>query len=234
VTIRVLIADDHQMFRDGVRRLLEDEPDFEVVAEVGDGAAAVEQARRVRPDIALIDLRMPGLGGAAAIRSLAGPDVEDPLPVIVVSMFDLPEDVVEVVAAGARGYLLKADPGADLVDAVRRVLAGGAVFSPPIARQLLDWLGATMRGMPPPARPESAALASIASLSTREREVLLQLTRGRSTLQIAGELELSEKTVKTHLTAVYKKLGVRGRLEAVALAYRAGVVSGTTRRQAVP
>jgi len=220
MTIRLLVADDHPLVRSGLRSLLEGEADLEVVGEAGDGAEAVAKARALRPDVVLMDLRMPGLDGIEATRRLAGPGVEDPVKVLMVTMFDLDEDVVEAVRAGARGYLLKGSSAERLIEAVHAVAAGGAVLAPSVTRQLLDHAITAL----PPLRSR-AGEDPIEVLSDREREVLALLATGLSNAEIADQLFLGEATIKSHVSHLLTKLGLRDRLQAVVFAYRAGVVS---------
>jgi len=220
MTIRLLVADDHPLVRSGLRSLLEGEADLEVVGEAGDGAEAVAKARALRPDVVLMDLRMPGLDGIEATRRLAGPGVEDPVKVLMVTMFDLDEDVVEAVRAGARGYLLKGSSAERLIEAVHAVAAGGAVLAPSVTRQLLDHAITAL----PPLRSRAGG-DPIEVLSDREREVLALLATGLSNAEIADQLFLGEATIKSHVSHLLTKLGLRDRLQAVVFAYRAGVVS---------
>jgi len=220
MTIRLLLADDHPLVRSGLRSLLESEDDLEVVGEAGDGAEAVAKAQVLRPDVVLMDLRMPGLDGIEATRRLAGPGVEDPIKVLMVTMFDLDEDVVEAVRAGARGYLLKGSSADRLIEAVHAVAAGGAVLAPSVARQLLDH---AVTALPPLRSPTEQDPIEV--LSDREREVLALLATGLSNAEIADQLFLGEATIKSHVSHLLTKLGLRDRLQAVVFAYRAGVVT---------
>jgi DNA-binding NarL/FixJ family response regulator len=222
MTIRLLLADDHPLVRSGLRSLLEGEPDLEVVGEASDGAEAVAKAQNLRPDVVLMDLRMPGMDGIEATRRLAGPGTADPLKVLMVTMFDLDEDVVEAVRAGARGYLLKGSSAERLIEAVHAVAAGGAVLAPSVARQLLDH---AVRSLPP---MRSKGADPIEVLSEREREVLTLLATGLSNAEIAQRLVLGEATVKSHVSHLLTKLGLRDRLQAVVFAYRNGIVTPTT------
>ncbi len=219
MTIRLLLADDHPLVRSGLRSLLENEPDLEVVGEASDGAEAVVEARRLRPDVVLMDLRMPGMDGIEAARRIAGPDGTDEARVLIVTMFDLDEDIVEAVRAGVRGYLLKGGSADRLIDAVRAVAAGGAVLAPSVTRQLLDHAAHAL----PPVTPARAE-ASLEALSEREEEVLRLLANGLSNAEIAEQLILGEATVKSHVSSLLGKLGLRDRLQAVVFAYRSGVV----------
>lgn len=211
MTIGVLLADDQAMVRRGLRLILEDQPDIRVVAEAGDGAEAVDLARRVRPDVCLVDVQMPGLDGIAVTRALAGPDVPDPLPVVVVTTFDLDEYVHGALRAGAVGFVLKDAGPALLAAAVRAATTGDALISPSITVRLLRHLIAA-RGAP---RTEGA----VRPLSERETDVVRAVARGRSNQEIAADLRISLSTVKGHVSAVMDKLGVRNRVEIVAWAW---------------
>ena len=216
--IRVLIADDHAMVRGGLRLILEDRPDIEVVGEAEDGAAAVAAARRLRPDVCLVDIRMPKLDGVAVTRALAGPGVAEPLRVVIVTTFDLDEYVYGALHAGAVGFVLKDAGPTLLVEAVRAAAAGDALVSPSITlrlfRQVAQGLGHRARAAATPARP----------LSERELEVVAAVARGRTNQEIAAELFISLSTVKTHVTSVQAKLGVRNRVEVAAWAFESGVL----------
>jgi DNA-binding NarL/FixJ family response regulator len=212
VTIRVLVADDQALIRRGLRLILEDEPDISVVAEAVDGVDAIEQARRLRPDVCLVDVRMPRLDGLDVTRALAGPGVVDPLRVVVVTTFDLDDYVYGALAGGAAGFLLK-DAGAPLlVEAVRAAHAGDALVSPAVTVRLLSHLAAATR--PPPATP----------LTARELEVVLAVARGRTNLEIAAELFISLSTVKSHLAAIQAKLAARNRMAVAVWAWETGLL----------
>jgi DNA-binding NarL/FixJ family response regulator len=215
--IRVLIADDQAMVRRGFRLVLEEEGDMEVVGEAGDGEQAVAAARRLAPDVVLMDVRMPGMDGLEATRRLAGdPAVE--ARVLVLTTFGLDEYVFGALRAGAAGFLLKDAPPERLVEGVRVVAAGDALLAPEITRQVVEAFART-----PEPRAEHAA--ALAELTAREREVLALLARGRSNPEIAEELIISGTTAKTHVGRVLMKLGLRDRVQAVIFAYEAGVVS---------
>jgi DNA-binding NarL/FixJ family response regulator len=210
MTIRVLLADDQAMIRGGLRLILEDQPDISVVAEASDGAEAVALARRLRPDVCLVDIRMPRLDGIEVTRALAGPGVPNPLRVVVVTTFDLDEYVYGALRGGAVGFVLKdAGPGL-LVEAVRAASAGDALISPSVTLRLLRHL--TAAGAPAtrgPSRP----------LSEREIEVVQAIARGRTNQEIAAELFISLSTVKSHLSGIQAKLGLRNRVEIAAWAW---------------
>jgi DNA-binding NarL/FixJ family response regulator len=209
--IRVLLVDDQALVRTGFRLILNAEPDLEVVGEAGDGAAAVEQAAEVRPDVVLMDIRMPGLDGIAATRELVSRGLAT--RVLMLTTFDLDEYVVDAFRAGASGFLLKTSPGDQLVAAVRTVHTGEALLAPASTRRLIE------QAVRPPR--ESPALEV---LTARERDVLALLARGLSNAEIAGELVVEASTVKTHVASVLSKLDLRDRVQAVVFAYEAGLV----------
>jgi DNA-binding NarL/FixJ family response regulator len=218
VTTRVLLADDQPLLRTGFRMILSAEPDLLVVGEAGDGASAVELARKLRPDVVLMDIRMPGMDGIQATRALAGPGVEDPVKVLILTTFGLDEYVVESLRAGASGFLLKDAPAEDLVEAIRIVAAGDALLAPSVTRRLLDRIASKL---PPAGETTNPA---VAELTERELEVLKLMARGLSNAEIAGKLFVSETTVKTHVSRVLGKLDLRDRVQAVILAYETGLV----------
>ena len=216
--IRVLLVDDQALVRTGFRMIVDAEADLEVVGEAADGAEAVEAAHRMRPDVVLMDVRMPRLDGVEATRRLAGPGVADPARVLVLTTFDLDEYVVEALRAGASGFLLKDVPPEDLVEAIRVVAAGDAIVAPSVTRRLLDRFAHLLPspGAGPPAR--------LGDLTERELEVLKAVARGLSNAEIGRELYVSETTVKTHIGHLLMKLGLRDRVQAVVLAYETGLV----------
>jgi DNA-binding NarL/FixJ family response regulator len=214
VTIRVLIADDQAMIRSGLRLLLEDQPDITVVGEAADGAEAVALARRLRPDVCLVDIRMPRLDGIEVTRAIAGPGVADPLRVVIVTTFDLDEYVYGALRAGAAGFVLKDAGPVLLAEAVRAAVSGDALISPAITRRLLQHLAATrVRDTARPATP----------LSERETEVIRAIARGRTNQEIGAELFISLSTVKSHVASVQAKLGLRNRVEIAAWAWESRV-----------
>jgi DNA-binding NarL/FixJ family response regulator len=215
--IRVLIADDQAMVRRGFRLVLEEEDDMEVVGEAGDGEHAVAAARRMAPDVVLMDIRMPGMDGLEATRRLAR-DPAVAARVLVLTTFGLDEYVFGALRAGAAGFLLKDAPPEQLVEGVRVVAAGDALLAPAITRQVVEAFART-----PEPRPEHAAL--LGELTARELEVLELLARGRSNPEIAEALVISGTTAKTHVGHVLMKLGLRDRVQAVIFAYESGVVS---------
>ena len=215
---RVLVVDDQPIVRAGFHTILATQPDLEVVGEAEDGRQAVEEARRLRPDMVLMDIRMPHLDGLAATRLLAGPDADEPLRVLILTTFDLDEYVYEALRAGASGFLLK-DCGRDeLVHAVRVVARGDALLAPAVTKRLI---GEFVRQQPAAAK-DGAALSE---LTPREREVLGLVARGMSNAEIAAELIVGEATVKSHVAHVLMKLQVCDRIQAVILAYELGVVT---------
>ncbi|MFG2003590.1 response regulator [Spirillospora sp. NPDC048911] len=215
MTIRVLIADDQEMVRTGFRMIINSQPDLEVVGEAADGAEAVELARRLRPDVCLFDIRMPTMDGLAATRLLAGPDVAEPLRVVIVTTFDMDEYVYGALRGGATGFLLKDSGPALLVEAVRAAANGEAMVSPSITVRLLKNL----------ARPPAAAAARQPGepLTGRELDVVRLVARGRTNEEIAAELFVSISTVKTHLGSVHRKLSARNRVEVAAWAWESGL-----------
>ncbi len=219
MTIRVLLVDDQPLLRTGFRLILQSEPDVEVVGEAGDGEVALSQVRALRPDVVLMDIRMPRMDGVEATRRLA--ELDDPPRVLVLTTYDLDEYVVDSLRAGASGFLLKDVPAEDLVDAVRVVHRGEAVVAPRVTRRLLDRFARLL----PAAGPQTAPLPE---LTDREHQVLLLVARGLSNAEIAAELVLSETTVKTHVSNVLMKLGLRDRVQAVVLAYERGIVKPST------
>jgi DNA-binding NarL/FixJ family response regulator len=218
MTTRVLLVDDQPLLRTGFRMILSAESNLTVVGEAGDGAAAVELARKLRPDVVLMDIRMPGMDGIQATRALAGPGVEDPIKVLILTTFGLDEYVVESLRAGASGFLLKDAPPEDLVEAILIVAAGEALLAPSVTRRLLDRLASRL----PPANEN--AIPALSELTDRELEVLKLLARGLSNAEIAERLVISETTVKTHVSRVLSKLDLRDRVQAVILCYETGLV----------
>jgi len=213
-SIRVVVADDQEIVRTGLTMILNAEPDIQVVGEAPDGRRAVELAQRLRPDVCLFDIRMPGMDGIEATRRLAGPAVTDPLAVVVITTFDLDEYVYSALRAGARGFLLK-DAGTDLLSqAVHAAARGDALIAPSITTRLLKAFADTGPAGPP-AQP-------IDALTDREEEVLLAVARGWTNAEIATELHISLSTVKTHVASLMAKLVVRNRVEIAMWAYETG------------
>ena len=215
--IRVLVVDDQALVRTGFATILGAQPDIEVVGEAEDGLAAVAQAGQLRPDVVVMDVRMPLLDGIEATRLLAGPDVPDPVKVLVVTTFNLDEHVYDALRAGASGFLLKDARPAELIAAVRTVAAGEALLAPAVTRALVGRFAERLR----PAPPRSAALAA---LTPREVEVLGLMAEGLSNAEIAARLVLSTETVKTYVSRILTKLDLRDRVQAVVLAFRLGLV----------
>jgi DNA-binding NarL/FixJ family response regulator len=215
MTIRVLLADDQAMVRGGLRLILEDQPDITVVAEAADGVEAVTLARRLRPDVSLVDIRMPRLDGIEVTRALAGPAVADPLRVVIITTFDLDEYVYGALRAGAVGFILKDAGPALLVEAVRAASTGDALISPSITVRLLKHLAPTKA--PAVAKPA-------VPLSEREIEVIRVIAKGRTNQEIAAELFISLSTVKSHLASIQAKLGLRNRVETAAWAWECGLM----------
>ena len=216
MTIRVLVADDQDLVRTGLRLILGTLDGIEVVGEARDGREAVRLARELRPDVCLMDIRMPVLDGVEATRQLAGPDVADPVAVVVITTFDLDEYVHDALRAGAIGFLLK-DAGPELLgEAVRAAARGDSLISPSITRRLLATFAGTQK------RPRAAQ--PIDPLTGREEEVLLTIARGRTNAEIADELHISMSTVKTHIASLMAKLGARNRVEVAMWAYESGRV----------
>ncbi|MGH3020272.1 MAG: response regulator [Gaiellaceae bacterium] len=211
MTIKVLIADDQALVRTGFRKILESEHDLEVVGEAGDGGEAVEAALLLRPDVVLMDIRMPRLDGLEATRRLAGKT-----RVLVLTTFDVNEYVYEALRAGASGFLLKDAPADQLVTAIRVVAAGDALLAPSITRRLIEEFA---RRPPSIARP-----AELEALSPRELDVLRLVARGLSNAEIASELYVGDATVKTHVSRILQKLSLRDRVQAVVLAYESGLL----------
>lgn len=214
MTVRLLIADDEALVRSGLRMLVEGEDDIQVVGEAADGAEAVEAAARSRPDVVLMDVRMPSLDGlAAAGRLLAG--YGGPR-VLMLTTFDEDEHVYEALRIGASGFLLKTSPPEQLLHAIRTVAGGNALIDPKVTRRLIEAFGRSLSTVEPP--------PALAELSAREREVLELIARGLSNSEIADRLYLSPATVKTHVARILDKLGLRDRVQAVIFAYEARVV----------
>jgi DNA-binding NarL/FixJ family response regulator len=219
--VRVLVVDDEELVRTGLRLILESQDDFEVVDEARDGAEAADRAARHGPDVVLMDVRMPVLDGLAATAEVLR---RSPLSkVIILTTFDHDEYVFDSLCAGASGFLLKDAPRADLIRAVREVIAGRSLLSPVATRKLVTEFVRTAGKVRRPAVPPG-----LGGLSAREREVLELIARGLSNAEIAAALVVSEHTVKTHVGAVLAKLGLRDRVQAVVYAYRHGVVDATS------
>jgi DNA-binding NarL/FixJ family response regulator len=205
MSVRVLVADDQEIVRAGLTMILNAQPGIEVVAEAANGQRAVEIAQRLRPDVCLFDVRMPGVDGIEATRRLAGPGVADPLAVVVITTFDLDEYVYAALRAGARGFLLKDAGPAMLAEAVHAAASGDALIAPSVTARLLKAFAQTGPATPP-ARP-------IEALTDREEQVLAAVANGRTNNEIARELYITLSTVKTHIASLMAKLGARNRVE---------------------
>jgi DNA-binding NarL/FixJ family response regulator len=216
MTVHIVLADDQAVVRAGFRTILEAEPDLRVVGEASDGAHAVRIARQTRPDLVLMDIRMPGLDGIQATGQLAGPDVADPITVLAVTTFDLDEYLFGALRAGASGFLLKDVEPDDLVAAVRTVAAGHGLVAPQVTRRLIAEFARHRRPEPDP--------GLLATLTARERETLALVARGLSNNEIAQHLMVGPATVKTHVGGLLTKLGCRDRVQAVVFAYENGIV----------
>ena len=214
--IRVLIADDEALVRAGFRVLVDSAPDLHVVGEAADGVQAVRQARALRPDIVLMDIRMPIMHGLEATKVIL--DSPDPPRILIVTTFDEDEHVFEALHAGASGFVLKDTPPEQLLDAIRVIAGGDALLTPSITRRLIAEFARSPRPAPPPA-------AALAQLTERERQVLVQVAAGLSNAEIAASLYLSIPTVKTHVSRLLGKLGGRDRAQLVVFAYEAGVAA---------
>jgi DNA-binding NarL/FixJ family response regulator len=212
MTIRVLVADDQSMVRAGFRMLLSHEPDIEVVAEAGNGRDAILQAARFDPTVVLMDIRMPELDGLEATRRILAADRD--ARVLILTTFDLDEYVFEALSAGASGFVLKDDPPEQLIAAIRTIAAGDALLSPAVTRRVIRQFTRIPRPSPP---------AALAELTAREHDVFRLIAAGRSNAEIGQELFIGEGTVKTHVTQVLRKLGLRDRVQAVVLAHRCGL-----------
>ena len=215
--IKVLLVDDDPLVRTGLRFLLDSAPDIEVVAEAGDGEAAIASARAQSIDVVLMDLRMPRLDGVAATRGVRA--LANPPHVIVLTTWDVDEAVMGALEAGASGYLLKTSGPAEIVEAIRSVMAGDAVLSPKSARHLLDHLARDAA-----VEQRRDAQASVGALTGREREVVVAVARGLTNAAIGGELYLAEATIKAHIATIQTKLGVANRVGIAVLAERAGLL----------
>ena len=216
MTIRLVLADDQPLVREGLRKIFEADQALSVVADVGDGIEAVEASRRHQPDVVVMDIRMPRLDGIAATRAVVA--LEAAPRVLVLTTFDLDEYVFGALRAGASGFLLKDAVPEALIDAVHTVARGDALLAPAVTRLVVERFVASRE-------PDPAVSARLDELSQREREVLLQLVAGRSNRDIADGLFISEATVKSHVMAVLRKLGLRDRIQAVIFGYESGLVA---------
>ena len=216
MTVHIVLADDQAVVRAGFRTILEAEPDLRVVGEASDGVQVVRVARQLRPDLVLMDIRMPGLDGIRATEQLAGPGVADPVTVLAVTTFDLDEYVFGALRAGASGFLLKDVEPDDLVLAVRTVAGGHGLVAPRVTRRLIAEFARIRRPEPEP--------ELLAGLTGRERETLVLVARGLSNSEIAEHLMLGAATVKTHVRSLLAKLDCRDRVQAIVFAYEHGIV----------
>jgi DNA-binding NarL/FixJ family response regulator len=217
MSIRVLVADDQSMVRAGFRRLLSSEEGIEVVAEAGNGQEAIEKAARFHPTVILMDIRMPELDGLEATRRILAADPA--ARVLILTTFDLDEYVYEALTAGASGFVLKDDPAEQLIAAVRTVAGGDALLSPAVTKRVIKQFVRVPRPEPP---------RELEELTAREREILRLIAAGLSNAEIGEQLYISETTVKTHVTHIFQKLGLRDRVQAVVLAYQTGLFEGET------
>ena len=218
MSISILLADDQPLLRLGFRLVLDAQDDMKVVGEAGDGAAALRQVRETQPDVVLMDVRMPGMDGIEATRQITAASMAT--RVLILTTFDLDEYAYAGLRAGASGFLLKNVPPPDLLSAIRAVASGDAVVSPAVTRRLLD---AFLPHLPGPAAPAPVP-PELGQLTTREREILIQVAAGLSNAEIAERLFLAEATVKTHVSRILTKLGLRDRVQAVVYAYENGLV----------
>jgi DNA-binding NarL/FixJ family response regulator len=216
MTIRVLLCDDQALVRSGFRMILEARPDLQVVGEAEDGAQAVRLARQTQPDVILMDVRMPHLDGVEATRQIVA--AGSPARILVLTTYDLDDYVYAAIRAGASGFLLKDVQPAQLAEAIRVIAAGEALLAPSVTRRLLGQFASALPGL-------RATPASLSALTERETEVLRLLAAGLSNAELAGRLYISEATVKSHVSSLLRKLGLRDRVQAVILAYDAGLVT---------
>ncbi|MGP4030184.1 response regulator [Actinomadura sp. 3N407] len=210
-TTRVLLADDHRMIRDGFRLILDAQPDMRVIGEAADGSRALELAAQLRPDIVLADIRMPGIDGLELTRRLAGPGVDDPIRVVVVTTYDLDEYVTEALRSGACGFLLKRSGPTMLVEAIRAAMAGDTLLSPQVTMRLLRRL-----------TPSEPAHPATPPLTDRERDIVGLVAQGKTNDEIAAHLFISTATVKTHVANIGRKIDARNRVGIAAWAWEAG------------
>jgi DNA-binding NarL/FixJ family response regulator len=224
MTHRVLIVDDQELVRAGFRLILESQPDIEVVGEATSGIEAVSEAQRLVPDVLLMDIRMPGMDGIAATRSIAGWGDGSPR-IVILTTYELDEYLFDALEAGASGFLLKDVRPEDLIQAIRVVAAGGALLSPSVTRTVIATFVGRRRPRPNPA---------VQMLTERELEVLTLIGRGLANAEVARTLFISDNTVKTHVTRIFDKLGVHDRVQAVIVAFDAGLVSPGDAKEPTP
>ncbi|WP_217245661.1 response regulator transcription factor [Streptomyces sp. AC602_WCS936] len=222
--IRVLVCDDQALVRTGYVTIFSAQPDMEVVGEAENGHEAVETARRLRPDVVVMDIRMPLLDGIQATRQLAGPDTEGAPKVLVVTTFNVDAYVYDALRAGASGFLLKDAPPAELVNGIRTVARGEALLAPAVTRHLIGHFAQHLR---PADTSRPAGQDVMRALTPRELEVLQLIAEGLSNAEIAASMFITPETVKTYVSRILAKLGLRDRVQAVVLAYRVGLVPGT-------
>ena len=220
MSIRLLLADDQPLMRTGFRMILEETDDIDIVGEAADGTAAVRLAGELKPDVTLMDVRMPGVDGLEATRQIVARDAA--ARILILTTFDLDEYAFAALRAGASGFVLKDVPLDELARAIRSVASGDAVVSPRITRRLLDVYATRLPDLPRAA--SGPAHPALGQLTPREQEVLLELATGLSNTEIAQKLVVSEATVKTHVGSILAKLGLRNRVQAVIFAYDAGLV----------
>ncbi|HEX3278603.1 MAG TPA: response regulator transcription factor [Thermoleophilaceae bacterium] len=218
MSVRVLLVDDQALIRAGFRMILEAEEDIEVVGECADGTQAIDSVARLKPDVVLMDIRMPEMDGIEATRRIVERDGDPPVRVLMLTTFDLDEYVYDALRSGASGFLLKDVPADQLVAGIRMIAAGEALLAPSVTRRLIAEFSRTAPG-------RAEAPPALDELTPRELEVFKLLARGLSNAELAEELVVSETTVKTHVARVLMKLGVRDRVQAVVLAYESGLVS---------
>ncbi|MFD7607521.1 response regulator [Streptomyces mirabilis] len=222
--IRVLVCDDQELVRTGYITIFSAQPDMEVVGEAENGHVAVEAARRLRPDVVVMDIRMPLLDGIQATRQLAGPGAGEPPKVLVVTTFNVDAHVYDALRAGASGFLLKDAPPAELVNGIRTVARGEALLAPAVTRHLIGHYAEHLR---PAESSRPVRQDVVRALTPRELEVLRQMAQGLSNAEIAAQLYITPETVKTYVSRILAKLALRDRVQAVVLAYRVGLASGT-------
>jgi DNA-binding NarL/FixJ family response regulator len=220
MTTGVLLADDQELMRMGFRMVIDSQPDLEVVGESANGREAIESTRRLAPDVILMDVRMPECDGVQATRAIVESGAAS--RIIILTTFDLDEYVYAALRAGASGFLLKDVQPAELLAAIRAVASGDAVVSPRVTRRLLSQHA---HRLPAAGSPDPTELVLLAQLTTREREVLLEVARGSTNAEIAGRLVLSEATVKTHVGRILSKLDLRDRVQIVVFAYETGLIT---------
>jgi DNA-binding NarL/FixJ family response regulator len=218
MSVRVLLVDDQALIRAGFRMILEAEDDIEIVGECADGTQAIDSVKRLRPEVVLMDIRMPEMDGIEATRRIVGADGDPPVKVLMLTTFDLDEYVYDALRAGASGFLLKDVPAEQLAAGIRLVAQGDALLAPSVTRRLIKEFSRSA-----PGRREQPA--GLDELTPRELEVFRLMARGLSNAEIAAELIVSETTVKTHVARILMKLGVRDRVQAVVLAYESGLVA---------